>query len=167
MIIKGIIDEDFVNYKKPSMTIEMPICKGFKCGSQLCQNSQLALAEDISVPAESLIERYLNNPITDAIVFQGLEPFDTFNDLFNFIKTIRLKYNCMDDIVIYTGYTKQELINLDYLSQLSLFKNIIIKYGRYIPNHQSHYDEILGVNLVSENQYAEILNMKDVLKWQN
>ena len=34
------------------------------------------------------------------------------------------------------------------------FKNIIIKFGRYIPNQQAHYDDILGVNLASNNQYA-------------
>ena len=37
-IVKGIIFEDFVNYKKPSMVIEMPYCD-FKCdkeyGSQI------------------------------------------------------------------------------------------------------------------------------------
>ena len=37
---------------------------------------------------------------------------------------------------------------------LSYFDNIIIKFGRYIPNKQSHYDNILGVNLASDNQYA-------------
>ena len=30
MLVKGIIDEDFVNYKKPSMYIAMPNCS-FKC----------------------------------------------------------------------------------------------------------------------------------------
>ena len=30
MIIKGLIDEDFINYKKPSMVIEFPYCN-FKC----------------------------------------------------------------------------------------------------------------------------------------
>jgi len=33
MIIKGLIDEDFVNYKKPSMTIMMPYCT-FKCDKE-------------------------------------------------------------------------------------------------------------------------------------
>ena len=37
------------------------------------------------------------------------------------------------------------------------FKNIIIKYGRYIPDQEPHYDEVLGVNLASDNQYAERL----------
>ena len=34
-------------------------------------------------------------------------------------------------------------------------ENIIIKYGRFIPDQQPHYDEILGVNLASSNQGAE------------
>ena len=44
MIIKGIIDEDFVNYKKPAMVIEFPYCD-FKCdkeyGKPICQNNSL------------------------------------------------------------------------------------------------------------------------------
>ena len=42
--------------------------------------------------------------------------------------------------------------HIEYLSQ---FKNIIIKYGRFIPNHKPHNDEVLGINLASDNQYAE------------
>jgi hypothetical protein len=42
-----------------------------------------------------------------------------------------------------------------YFGELSACPNIIIKYGRFIPNHQPHYDEILGVKLASDNQYAE------------
>lgn len=30
-----------------------------------------------------------------------------------------------------------------------------LKFGRYIPNQTPHYDSILGVNLASDNQYAE------------
>jgi hypothetical protein len=33
MVIKGIVDEDFVNYKKPSMFIIMPYCD-FKCDKE-------------------------------------------------------------------------------------------------------------------------------------
>ena len=36
-------------------------------------------------------------------------------------------------------------------------KNVIIKYGRFIPNEKSHWDEILQVNLASSNQFAEEL----------
>jgi hypothetical protein len=87
-------------------------------------------------------------------------------DLISLIDCIRNKYNIEDDIVIYTGYTKDELekgqfgkdsevskINYKYL--IDTYKNIIIKFGRYYPNQTAHFDEILGVNLISNNQYAE------------
>lgn len=150
MKIKGIISEDFVNYKKPSLTIMFPYCT-FKCGNSYCQNSLLANEKDIEISPLSLAERYINNPITESIVMQGLEPFDSWNDLYDLIKTIR-EY-CDDDIVIYTGYNKNEVS--DKLKDLSSHKNIIIKFGRYIPNQEKHYDELLGVNLASDNQFAE------------
>ena len=157
MKIKGIIFEDFVNYKIPCMTIEMPICKGFKCdreyGKPVCQNSALAAAPDIEITNTSIVQAYRNNPIARAICFQGLEPFDTFEDLYSLIFTFRECYSINDDIIIYTGYNKNEIEN--QLIQLKRFSNIIVKFGRYIPNTESHYDEILGVKLASSNQYAE------------
>ena len=167
MILKGLIDEDFVNYKKPSMVLEFPYCT-FKCdkecGRQVCQNSDLASAPNIEIPEYAIIKRYLNNPITEAIVMQGLEPLDSILTVINFIYLLRHEYNCHDDVVIYTGYTKEELsqapamgifIQIDILTKLKNYDNIIIKYGRFIPDCESHYDEILGVNLASPNQYAE------------
>lgn len=156
MKVIDIIDEDFINYKKPCMTIMMPYCT-FKCdkecGKQVCQNSDLASAKKINIPIKEIINRYLNNDISEAIVFQGLEPFDSFYQVLDFIKKFRQIYN--DDIVIYTGYNKEEI--KWYLTFLKNFDNIIIKYGRFIPNQEQHYDEILGVNLASNNQYAERL----------
>ena len=58
-----------------------------------------------------------------------------------------------DDIVIYTGYKKEEIPHI--VKQLMNYPNIIIKFGRFIPDEQYHYDDILGVNLASMNQYAE------------
>lgn len=166
MIIKGIIDEDFVNYKKPSMTIEMPYCS-FKCdkecGEPVCQNSALAQTPNIDITYIKLVERYLNNPITKAIVFQGLEPFDSIIDLVNFIYTLRTLYNCNDDIVIYTGYTEDEVSKLqiidkiNILDKLAKYGNIIIKFGRFIPNSLHKFDNILGVELASQNQYAKFI----------
>ena len=154
MIVKGIIDEDFVNYKKPSMTIEFPYCN-FKCdkdcGQQVCQNSALVNEPNISISVYKIIDRYLNNPITKAIVCQGLEPFDSKDDLITFIDRFRRRTD--DDIVIYTGYTKKELQT--EIQLLQNFNNIIIKFGRFIPNQPSHFDDILGVTLASPNQYAE------------
>lgn len=39
--------------------------------------------------------------------------------------------------------------------ELIAYENIIIKFGRFIPNDVEHYDEILGVKLKSNNQYAK------------
>ena len=82
-----------------------------------------------------------------------LEPFDSFNQLLLFIQEFRKVSD--DDIVIYTGYTEREVYDLIYLSPLLKYKNIIIKFGRYIPNSENKYDEILGVTLASQNQYAK------------
>lgn len=151
--LKGIIDEDFVNYKVPSMVLMFPYCT-FKCGSEYCQNSDLVNGESVTVSIQSLCDRYASNDITEAIVCQGLEPIDSFEELTAFIFTLR-SMDIEDDIVIYTGYTKEELIQNDKLLMLRLFNNIVIKYGRYIPNHKPHHDNILGVDLASDNQYAE------------
>jgi len=158
MKLVGLIDEDFINYRKPSMVLEFPYCD-FKCdkecGMQVCQNSKLASAPIIEASQEYIIKRYIDNPITEAIVIQGLEPFHDNNiqQLNQFINEFRKL--CSDDIVIYTGYNKSEIE--DKLKSIYMYGeyNIIIKFGRYIPNQPSHHDEILGVNLASPNQYAE------------
>ena len=150
MKIKGLISEDFVNYKKPAMTIMFPYCT-FKCGTEYCQNSPLSKAKDIEIDITDIVIRYLNNPITESVVMQGLEPFDSWDDLIEFVKQLRESTD--DDIVIYTGYNKEEIA--DKITLLSKYKNIVIKYGRYIPDQKEHYDEVLGVSLASENQYAE------------
>ena len=39
--------------------------------------------------------------------------------------------------------------------------NIIIKFGRFIPDQKSTFDSVLGVELASQNQYA--LPLKTVI----
>ena len=154
MLVKGVTDEDFINYKVPSMFIATSTCS-FKCdkeyGQPICQNSRLANQPNIEVSLISLMERYKNNPITKAIVFGGLEPLDD-GDTIVLIGLLR-SMGIMDDAVIYTGYTKEEANH--WLYDLKQFPNIIVKFGRYIPGHNPHFDPILGVNLASDNQYAE------------
>lgn len=156
MIVKQIIDEDCINYKKTSMIIGCPKCS-FKCdkeyGSNICQNSNLSKADDIQINIEDIIERYRKNEFTSAIILAGLEPMDSWYEILCLINYIRKEYHILDDIVIYTGYNKSEIP--EEIAQLKRFKNIIIKYGRYIPNQKPHYDEVLGVELASNNQYAE------------
>ena len=150
MKIKGLITEDFVNYKKASMTIIFPYCT-FKCGEDYCQNSPLAKTPIIEISIDDLVNKYINNPITEAVVMQGLEPFDSWNDLKEFVQ--KLRESTDDDIVIYTGYYKEEII--DKVEILRKYKNIIIKYGRFLYNDKPIFDDILGITLASSNQYAE------------
>lgn len=158
MIVKEIRDEDFTSYKKPSMVIGFPSCT-FKCerecGQKMCQNSALATAPDIRVSVENIVNRYLQNPITKAIIFAGLEPMDSWDDVVSLIDEFR-KYT-EDDIVVYTGYKMDEICKKTYWLG-NKYKNIIFKLGRFIPGHQPHFDQVLGVNLASNNQYAEVIS---------
>ena len=156
MKLKGVRFEDFLQYKKPCMFLIMPYCT-FKCdkdsGSQVCQNWGLATSNAFEIDEEALIRTYLDQRLTTSVVFGGLEPFDSFSDVISFVNLFRNKYKCRDDIVIFTGYNKEE-IN-EYIKDLQGYENIIVKFGRFIPNRTEHFDEVLGVMLGSDNQYAE------------
>ena len=156
MELKGILDEDFVNYRKPSMFIAFPYCT-FKCekesGVRCCQNSALAKAKTIDITYNDIVDRYMSNPITSAIVMGGLEPLENLYDLQELIEAFRQITD--DDIVIYTGYTEEEASVMLGMIGIERFSNIIIKYGRFVPNSKSRFDELLGVTLASENQYAK------------
>ena len=159
MVVKGILDEDFVNYRAPSMFISTNTCT-FKCdkesGVSCCQNSSLALKPGTAIPDDVIITRYLANDITRAIVFGGLEPLDQFDELMEFLTELRVCYGCHDPVVIYTGYNKNEI--LDKILKLQRFDGIIVKYGRFIPSDEKRYDEVLGVELASSNQFAELIS---------
>lgn len=174
MLIKNLIDEDFCNYKKPAMFIGMPKCS-FKCdkecGERVCQNSELATAPSIEIdnPGEIII-RYFQNPITEAVVFGGLEPFDSYEDLTQLLSLFACGSQCnyartkgMPDIVIYTGYKPEEIIEklAPYGILTSFGGEFIIKFGRFIPRRPHRFDELLGVELASDNQYA--MRLEDIL----
>lgn len=155
MLLKGITDEDFVNYRLPSMFISTNTCS-FKCdrecGKPVCQNGELAKLDGVYTDDVYLIRRYLKNPISKAIVFGGLEPFDQWGELFRFLQILRGQFGCVDPVVIYTGYTEEEVDG--ELHFLMSMPNIIVKFGRYVPDQEPHLDPVLGVNLASDNQYA-------------
>ena len=171
--LKGIVDEDVVNYRKTSMFIIFPSCD-FKCekecGRAVCQNSSLAQASIISYDDKEIIKRYIDNPLTHAIVIGGLEPFYSITSMEQvcaLVSLLRDDYGCLDDVVIYTGYTEAELtgekeglsiIQQHLFQNLIETPNIIIKFGRYRPDDVSHYDSVLGLNLASLNQYAKRYN---------
>lgn len=158
MKILNISAEDFVNYKKPAMFIGMGTCT-FKCcneagiSPEVCQNYILQ-HDSMDIEAETIVKYYMSNSITEAIVIGGLEPFDTFMGLLDLVDEFRR--NTEDDIVIYTGYYPYEVTT--YLNYLTRYDNIIIKFGRFIPDCKKKKDKVLGVELASANQYAVKLN---------
>lgn len=155
MKIKLIKDEAFSDYKKAYMFIGTCKCD-FKCCKEaglpitVCQNESWIRGKDFILDNSKIVERYMNNPITQAIVIGGMEPFDQFTELFELVSEFRKA--TMADIVIYTGYYQEEIENA--VTTFKQFPNIIIKFGRFIPNHKPHFDEVLGINLASDNQYA-------------
>lgn len=156
MLIKTIQDENFINYYKPAMFIGTCFCT-WKCcieqglNSIICQNHSLSQQLNINIEDKEIVDRYLNNKITKAIVFGGLEPLMQFEEMYNLITCFR--ENTDDDIVIYTGFYEKEIYKeIDKLKQKP---NIIMKFGRYIPNQESHYDAVLGIKLASQNQYGK------------
>ena len=158
MKLKGIIDYDCTNYKEPTLTLEFPYCD-FKCdklnGCKVCQNGALRNTETLEISGEVIWKMYSENPLTKAFCFQGLEPFDSFMDLMDLIIFIRRDKKCNDPIIIYTGYDKEEEPVVTMF--LENYDNIIVKWGRFIMGQEPHYDEVLGVNLASDNQYSEWL----------
>lgn len=157
MRLRGIVFEDFVNYKKPSLFLITTSCD-WKCCKEagipisVCQNSELMKLDVKEYSDESIYKAYSTNNISQAIVIGGLEPMLQMEELINLIKTFRGN-GCDDPIIIYTGFNKTEI--LYQVEQLKMFKNIIIKFGRYVENSNPIYDEVLGVTLASDNQYAE------------
>ena len=163
MIVKNIVDEDFVNYKKPSMFIGCHTCS-FKCGADACQNRKLIESPDIQIDDLSLVKRFCDNPLTKAIVFGGLEPLDDAYSIEIFLIYLRFwekfKGLSVSDIVIYTGYTEAEAWQKcpDFMKYLTKDPSCIMKFGRYEPGDTEHMDTVLGVYLSSHNQYAKVLS---------
>lgn len=155
--LKGVVLEDFVNYKYPCMFLITCFCD-WKCCLEtdmpvsVCQNSSLAISPIKEYSFQSLLDVYKSNDITKAICFGGLEPIMQIDEIISMIEFFRT--NGIDDtFIIYTGYNKSEIVEI--VERLKRYNNIIIKYGRYVPNDKEHLDSVIGVMLASSNQYAE------------
>ena len=154
--IKDIMDEDFQDYKIASMMIAFCTCD-WKCAKDgnfpetICQNCSIAKQKTHTVKIEDIYNRYINNHITSAIILGGLEPMLQFEEVVALISYFRNK-GCNDTFVIYTGYYEHEIS--DKIDILSPYRNIILKLGRYKPNKDKYYNNLLGVYLANEEQYA-------------
>lgn len=164
MKVFQLVDERLSDYRLPTLMIAAPSCD-WKCAREagfpasLCQNHDLEGAVPFVVSPQEIFEVYSHNPITQGILFGGLEPFLQFDEMTDVIRYFRTN-GCNDPIIIYTGYTEEELAN--EINCLSQWPNIIVKFGRFVPNQTSHFDPILGVDLISDNQYAKVIS-KEVL----
>jgi hypothetical protein len=71
--------------------------------------------------------------------------------------------------VIYTGYNPDEVISrVEEIYNIVRGKlSLIVKFGRFVPGQKPHFDDVLGVELVSDNQFAKKITkeyIKDVRK---
>ena len=158
MQYKNIIFDDVVNYRETSMFIGTCFCD-WKCCKEigadicLCQNSSAYCMKIKEIDNEKLVRKYLKLGTMHAVVLGGFEPLwdNSWNDVLAFLKCFRAATH--DDIVVYTGYREDEVA--DKVEQLKALGNVIVKFGRYKPNQKPHRDDVLGVDLANDEQYAK------------
>ena len=156
MKLKALVTERYQDYKYPSMFIAVAGCD-WKCCTEagipasVCQNEILSRGKDVEIPSDEIFNLYASNPITKAIVIGGLEPMLQIEDIIELIEVCR-SHECQDDVVIYTGYYPNEV--KEEILRLKEYNNIVIKFGRFIPNSEPVQDDVLSVELSSKNQFA-------------
>jgi hypothetical protein len=149
----------FNDYKKTGLYIPIYGCT-MKCVKEarkrgdmktICQNSELLEHGSISYPFEKILDRITSDPFIECIIFSGMEPMDSFDDIYSFIKQFRKLSDL--EIVIFTGYDYLEII--DKIIKLQRFPDITMKFGRYKADFPvlPKYDEVGKVTLASGNQY--------------
>lgn len=151
--------DNITDYIKTSLLLVFPYCSG-KCKG--CQNYELQKKGDSlkkQFKIDSIISYYDSLTTHEAIVCAGLEPFDSFNDLYLLVENLFSDENRNIDFVIYTGYYKEEIENL-VNNMIKLLKDnnksLIIKYGRYDETDIKEWkSNILGVKISTKNQYIE------------
>lgn len=182
MRLKAVKPDDFTNYKDPegwsSLFIGMGTCDWKCCIAagipvETCQNSELAQAPIVELKAADLLKRYAWE--SGSVVVGGLEPFNDMESLKELATAYRdfVSYlnseTELDKLVIYTGYNPDEVINrVEEIYNIVKGKlTLIVKFGRFVPGQKPHFDDVLGVELVSDNQFAKRITkeyIKDVRK---
>ena len=150
--VKDVV-EVFQDYKKSAVLFSMCYCD-WKCckeaGIDVCHNLPIAKQENVKLTFSDALS-IVNNSVTDAVLFGGLEPLLQSEEVTHLIRYFR-EHGVKKDIVVYTGYYIEE-IDKDVLESLTQC-HVILKCGRFIPNRPSKFDDVLGVTLASDNQYG-------------
>lgn len=170
MKLKAIKPNDYTNYHDPegwsSLFVGMGVCDWKCCIAanipiETCQNSELAKAPVVEMDAETLIRTYIGE--SGSVVVGGLEPFNDMASLKELAKAYSETVSYLgentqfDKFVVYTGYKPDEIITLvEQIYDIVKTKlTFIVKFGRFVPNQTPHFDDVLGVDLASDNQYAK------------
>jgi uncharacterized radical SAM superfamily protein len=147
------IRETFVDYKKTGLYVSGSRCD-LKCKE--CFNENLKHSPTIKINPIQFVEDYIiKNQVIESVIFSGLNWFDKFEDLIQLVNCIRVKSDI--DIVIYTGYKESEVLN--EIDMLKENKNIIVKFGRFIPNQEPIWDELGGIYLANKGQYFKKISL--------
>lgn len=161
MRVRKLLTERFQDYKVPCMYLAACFCDWKCCPDRpyICQNNPVAKLPIQDIPDDEILDAYLADPITSAIVIAGLEPLLQVREVVSLIRRA-VERGIATTFVIYTGYTAAEAKVIGFFDELSAtgFGNgveVIMKYGRYIPDQKPHFDDVLGVELASDNQYGE------------
>ena len=161
MRVRKLLTERFQDYKVPSMYLADCFCDWKCCPDRpyVCQNHPVAKMPITDIPDDDILDTYTADPITEAIVIAGLEPLLQPHEVCALIQRA-VERGIKTTFVIYTGYDKEEVRRNGFFDELKRtgFGNgvsVVMKYGRYIPDQQPHFDETLGVELASDNQYGE------------
>lgn len=146
-------------YKKIGLLVPIGISCTWKCKN--CINRQHTFKNSNKYHISEyeigeIIKIYKKNILVESLILAGLEPFDNPHDLRRLIGVFRDSIS--DDIIIYTGYdnddidTNKELKML--LQEILKYDNILVKFGRYIEGKDKIYDNVLGIELASDNQWT-------------
>lgn len=108
------------------------------------------------------IVKKLNGEKIEGITISGGDPFFQKNELLKFIELLK---NLTDDILIYTGYTYEEIVNMLSKNEIDYLKNniAVLIDGPYIDELNDNKSVLRG----STNQNIYIFNNKYKKKYDN
>lgn len=160
--------DNVTDYEETSMLLVFPKCSG-KCGPACHNYNMIGKTAPLNVKVEDIVNLY--NSLSDhkAVVCAGLEPFDSFDDLYALVEAFANNSKPCD-FVIYSGYYPYNDVSYENSTGITnvweLARKIVkikgsnqdftlyFKYGRYIedPNDDGYDSRLLGVHLSSRNQ---------------